>query len=488
MWIKVKLMPQDRHVITGKVLFSATLHLESPLLMGKGDGEWVDKEVMRLPDGRPYIPASSFAGSLRSLMESEGLVMEGEDWLWGSPVGKDISPTPGGDKQSYQSHLIVHDLLPAEGSEGATVVKRDGVRINHASNTAESGKKYDYEVVERGACFSLVAELTIRSAFGTGNDEQVEDLGRRIMGAMHHVRFRLGAFTSQGFGKLKVKEPDVRFFRFPDDSETWFRYLETAKLPDDVRQIKPAEGWVQTGDYPFSVIARFRIKSALMVGAPGDKRSRADKSYISSKGRYILPGKSIRGALRHRARRILGIIMNGGNGDTGRDLTRELFGFVDEGGDRDGNSAKGRILVEETVIEEATVKPMLQDRIRIDRFTGGVIDTGLFNSEPIWTTGGESIEIAMHILRDATSTDRKLLLMLLKDLWTGDLPIGGEKNVGRGVLMGLEASVIEFGKPIARFKRRDGSMDSAKIEVEFGAQTLERIMDTEQTASYGTQG
>jgi len=32
-------------------------------------------------------------------------------------------------------------------------------------------------------------------------------------------------------------------------------------------------------------------------------------------------------------------------------------------------------------------------------------------------------------------------MQVLKDLWCGDLAIGGEKNVGRGVLKGLSATI-----------------------------------------------
>jgi CRISPR/Cas system CSM-associated protein Csm3 (group 7 of RAMP superfamily) len=406
-------------------------------------------------------------------MESEGLDVP--EWLWGTPVGK------GGDEiQSYQSHLIIQDLMPlANGSGKASVVKRDGIRISHISNTVEKGKKYDYNIVEPGACFRLTAELTIRSAFGSGKDEEVAKIAIRLMNSIHHVRFRLGAFTSQGFGMVNVSDPDVRLFQFPTDSDAWFHYLETGAVMEGVRVIEPSDGWKPSGSYPFSVVARFRIKSAMMVGSGGDFHSKADKSSIKSNHHFVLPGKSIRGALRHRAQRILRFMQQGNQGDGMQDLTRDLFGYVDEGMDREGNSAKGRLLVEESVIGKDAVKPMLQNRIRIDRFTGGVIDSGLFNSEPIWTKDGESIEIAIHIVKDVDIMDKRLLLMLLKDLWTGDLPIGGEKNVGRGVLLGLEAQVFESDKLLAHFKRREDAKDSSDIEVLIGAQALEKIMETE---------
>jgi hypothetical protein len=34
-----------------------------------------------------------------------------------------------------------------------------------------------------------------------------------------------------------------------------------------------------------------------------------------------------------------------------------------------------------------------------------------------------------------------LMLLLLKDLWTGDLPLGGESSVGRGRLQGVSATI-----------------------------------------------
>ena len=41
-----------------------------------------------------------------------------------------------------------------------------------------------------------------------------------------------------------------------------------------------------------------------------------------------------------------------------------------------------------------------------------------------------------------------LMLLVLKDLWTGDLPIGGEKAIGRGVLTGKKASISWNGEKI----------------------------------------
>jgi len=40
-----------------------------------------------------------------------------------------------------------------------------------------------------------------------------------------------------------------------------------------------------------------------------------------------------------------------------------------------------------------------------------------------------------------------LLLLILKDLWTGDLAVGGEKSIGRGVFQGHKAKITMFQEP-----------------------------------------
>ncbi|HMP95235.1 MAG TPA: RAMP superfamily CRISPR-associated protein, partial [Phnomibacter sp.] len=215
----------------------------------------------------------------------------------------------------------------------------------------------------------------------------------------------------------------------------------------------------------FQILATFRLKSALMIGASGGAKSDADKASIQSNGHYVIPGKSIRGAIRQRARRILAIWKQQGiqlSAADGKDLTSGPFGFVKQDGTNQENAGRGLIRVEEATISKDAAKPMLQNRIRIDRFTGGVIDGALFNSEPVWTTDKEDLQLTFTMdsfskVKDESTQKlyKKLLLMLLKDLWTGDLPIGGEKNIGRGVLQGKKATIIDNNQEVAIFTWAD---------------------------------
>jgi hypothetical protein len=48
-------------------------------------------------------------------------------------------------------------------------------------------------------------------------------------------------------------------------------------------------------------------------------------------------------------------------------------------------------------------------------------------------------------LRNPRDGEVGLLLLVLKDLLTGQLPVGGTSSVGRGVLMGLQMTIAGTG-------------------------------------------
>ena len=421
---------QDR--IIGKIILQATLRNETPLLIGRGGGDAVDIEVMRLPDGKPYIPGSSIAGCLKRFLSGE------DGYFWGK-TGK-------GEQHPLQSHVSFRDLTPEQPFEKEQITMRDGVKIDYKTGTAEDGKKYDYQIVEPGINFPFNAEITLRASM----QEDVADLVAQIKAALENPVFRVGANTNTGFGKLTCENFQAYHFRFPDQADAWFEYLDTGVFtisPETIKEIT-----VQPQGQ-FSIRATFRLKSSLMIGAyntgNGDE---PDKSQLKSGKRFVLPGKSIRGAIRHRAWKIWNIW-----GKSPRDFD-DLFGVVDE---KQRKQTRSRLRIEEFLFKDNEVEKMIQNRIRIDRFTGGVISGALFNSEPVWTTNQEAIQLTFTILKSATSEEKKLLLLLLKDLWLGDLAIGGEKNVGRGVLKGLDAQIYVDGDLKVAFKRKD---DGAGLE------------------------
>ena len=94
--------------IQGRLLVKGNLILQSPLLIGTGHGVDSDLEILRDGTGRPFIPGTSWAGVLRSLLHNA---------LKTSDFDKSQLETLLGfsDKNSSrQSALITYDLPLSE--------------------------------------------------------------------------------------------------------------------------------------------------------------------------------------------------------------------------------------------------------------------------------------------------------------------------------------------------------------------------------------
>ena len=498
--------------ITHKIIAVAILENTSPLLMGKGKGDEADKVIMLDEKENPYIPASAFVGAIRSHFINEFDIpvhsSTGGSWnddyfrYWGGSYtvkenGKEI-------EKSSQSHLAIDNLYLIEGIP-QNISIRDGVEIDYITNIVKekdkngkkSGGKYDYQLLEPGAKFKLHLELTIRKGF---NESIQKQLLNYIISGLEHDKFRFGAHTSFGFGKVETSKLKVYDYNFGEDGNmdvfnNWKKYLEADKNTFDFagendicKSLPEFKSELLKPENSFSIKADFKIKSSLITGGVGPSDSNSDKTNLHSYRNSesvpvrselvpVLSGKSIKGALRSRAGKIVNTI-----GGTPEKIVDPLFGFVYKKGkvdEKKNNAQKSRLLIEEVVMKNAG-KPIMQDRVKIDRFRGGASDGAKFDSEPLWRNANETFQIKLSI-KNYKKEEAGLMLHLLKDLWTSDLAIGGEKNVGRGVLEGVKADIsfentficIEKSEAILKItgkeKDKDKELDAIKKLEEFAS-------------------
>lgn len=222
------------------------------------------------------------------------------------------------------------------------------------------------------------------------------------------------------------------------------------------------------------LIAHFAIDGTLLIRSGfGDAKS-PDMVHLRStrdgKPVPVIPGTSLAGVLRQRALKIARTVSNSlqaidkNNEKLFKDKDKEkpLFTadvFVDDmfGPSEikaDEKHAKAsRVSIKETEIKDTT--QLVITRVKIDRFTGGAYESALFSEQPeIGKPDTPSVTIDLT-LRNPKDAELGLLLLLLKDLWTGDLPIGGESSVGRGRLKGLDAT-LETKDGTWEFTEKDG--------------------------------
>jgi CRISPR/Cas system CSM-associated protein Csm3 (group 7 of RAMP superfamily) len=439
--------------ISGRWVIEGDLVLQTPTHLGNGDTDGIVDMPLLLDEatGRALLPGTSLAGALRNYLRERrhGFEQRAADAL--------IEALFGGEKgndEGNQSALIIDDALGAMPQ----IELRDGVRIDPITRTAKidvdngilRGYKYDLQLLEAGTTFPLRMELLL----SRGNDQQ--QMKQMLALALHGLEageVAIGLRKRRGFGVCRVERWRVTRYDFtkPTDLLAW--------LAEDHPDWKFAPGDQRSGQHIADLLgvslervedrrnlcrihAHFIIDGSLLIRAGFGEQDRGpDTVHLHSARpggarKPVLSGTSLAGALRHRAERILRTIGNAAQATT---MIDNMFGPARiTSGDKQ-KARSSRLIVSETVIENPV--NLVQNRIRIDRFTGSVHGTGLFNEQPVFGKNDTLVTITLT-LRNPQDAEIGLLLLLLKDLWTGDLPLGGEVGIGRGRLKGVEA-VIE---------------------------------------------
>jgi len=460
------MMQSDSLPMVGKIYYKVPLRLASPLIVGCGADENSDVDVLREePSGEPLIPATSIVGVLRACLEKDIVPCDHKDLLGKDVKLKEITNCACcqfrllfGDRDTtgVQSALQCEDIVLT----GYHIAARDGVEIDHETQTAVAERKYNFEIVERPIpdstqptqgdnpqeVFTLLFEITLRAPQDVEMTRAMIEKGIR---ALSSGEIRLGAKTNKGFGRFEragdVEWKYLDFKKNGDDVWAWLSNdVAMEKLEGFEKKETEPESTVRKDDY-FQIDAHFQIKSALMIRSYPAIADAPDTVYITQSGKPVLPGTSVMGAVRHRARKIL---QTRWDKEVVEKRLNQLFGFVKTSKKKNETTAKaqrGKVRVEEHLIKQNPVK-MVQTRIKIDRFTGGTVAGALLEEMPLWRINDKApVHISITIPEGCDDWEACLLLLVLKDLWTGDLAIGGTKSVGRGVLLGQSAHVA-WGK------------------------------------------
>lgn len=402
--------------IIGKIKITGELILKSPLLIGDGEGETSDNfkdiHVLKNYDGVPFIPGTSLCGVLREYIES---------------IDKKSVAKLFGDAQKFQSAIQIDDIK----LDKTEIVTRDGVRIDGLTGTGIDGGKYDYEAVDRGVVGNLNILVNLRGC----HDESLKDTIAALIGKLKDG-IRLGALTSKGFGLVAVKDLKAQFYDFTKKADV------IAWLTGKDSQSKTISPTKKISDSPadFVVDAKFAFNSSFIVrdydiNIDDDAKNISAVS-MKSRNDFVIPGTSLKGIFRHRAEYIFRKL-----GFDEKKLDN-LMGTSD-----DKTKIKSRFIVAESYVNNEHVTDIAHTRNKIDRFTGGVLQGTLFTTKPVWQKNFDAPSITIHFeIHNAEDYEVALGICLLRDLWFGNVAIGGEKSIGRGTVKGLSADIHFKGK------------------------------------------
>jgi len=279
------------------------LLLESPLHVGGAGGDRsVDLPLARDGGGDHYVPGTSLAGCLRAC--AEGVGERSSSTRWGYIVER--------TEQGAVSRVVVGDarVLAADGASSAIVEEiRDGVGIDRVLGASAPGILYSRAVLPRGSRLELAVDIESRTSDELEDDYQflvalLAALGRGDAPLGAGKTRGLGALTLlTGPGDLAVTEERfdcrasvIAALRSPRDVTADVMSLVGRAEPSWPRRVvRVTMPWVAAGP----VMVRASVEGLRVDGLP--LVGRRDGNRLVP----VIPGASIKGALRARAEWIL---------------------------------------------------------------------------------------------------------------------------------------------------------------------------------------
>jgi len=509
--------------VTERVVVEGELVLTEPAHFGNGDeGDVVDMPLLMDGGasgdaGRPLLTGDSIAGALRSHLRRRTfghrapLPDPGDDGTWerekGGPAVQLLGGVPG-DDDGRQSPLIVEDALGQRPSNTGDATRpgvevREGVSLDARTRTAEDGKLFDLEAWAAGTRFPLRFELLIAEHEDAPDPEALRRALCTALEGLGRGDIPLGARKRRGYGKAEVQSWRVRRYDLTDPQGLldWLRRgdcpLEEQHKTPDLRDALGVAAPLADRRTWFAVDATFALDGSLLIRSSHPPTAESpDDVYLQAfrpdgDQHPVLSGTSLAGALRARARKIARTLAP--RRDEALALVNEMFGAGPDssppGGEHDSkNGSKddkpetsephaSRLETRETVICGAETN-LVQSRVSIDRFTGGAYPGALFDQQPVFGDDDTRLRVELRLVKPSggehgEETDQAgapyeaevgLLLLLLKDLWTSDLPLGGENTIGRGRLVGKDATLT---------LRENGDEQSWQLDTSSGPPRIE---------------
>ena len=454
-------MTFTRYELTIPVELTSELHIGGVDPVPDRDGEGTVIRFCRNGLGEPTIPGRSIRGAVRAVCDiarqaledagdtatQNGEAFSKENWisLWGDDTdytGKSLLDRRLRSDDSLpirQSALTFHavsfpDYKDSNSGE-SPLPRRHGVGIDRTTGAASDGALYEHEFLPRGTRFDIRITAEGRDDEtmerdqsegipGPASSDTVKKLLEFIVDVLNSGAICLGGRTGSGQGHIRVNSSQLRLLSATTGAaaSTSLQQAVSSLIGDDPRGTAlPLElgGW--TLEEPARITIDWWSPTGIFVAEDEkltkQRKEEAQKKDPSANGvteplrdpsvpwdeaQLLIPGTSIRGALRSRASRIARTVL-ASRGDLEPlashdiheqiahepNLVRYIFGCTDY---------RGVVTVHDCrSIERGTRVEVTHNAI--DRWTGGVIDGGLFTEAVYLGTEWEPIQIDIDLRR-----------------------------------------------------------------------------------------
>ena len=452
-------MTFTRYELTISVTLTSELHIGGVDEVPERDGEGTVIRFCRNGLKEPTIPGRSIKGAVRAACDIARQTMEDaghpatqdggafsqENWisLWGDDsldTGKSLRDRRLRSDDSLpirQSAFTFHAVSFPEHKDSdsgeSPLPRRHGVGIDRTTGAASDGALYEHEFLPRGTKFDIRITAEGRDDETMGRDqsdgipgpassESVKKLLEVIVDVLTSGAVCLGGRTGSGQGTIQVIEPKLRSTGKTTDTGALTApadVLDALIGEDEERTPIPLE----LGGWSLEEPARIRINwwspTGIFVAedekltkqrkeearkkdptANGVTEPLRDPSVPWDEAQLLIPGTSIRGALRSRASRIARTVLAAKDKlptFTSHDLhdqiaaepnlVRYMFGSTEY---------RGAVTVHDCLSTKRGKRIEVTHNV-IDRWTGGVIDGGLFTEAVYLGTHWEPITIDIDL-------------------------------------------------------------------------------------------
>ena len=454
-------MTFTRYELTIPVELTSELHIGGVDPVPDRNGEGTVIRFNRNGLKEPTIPGRSIRGAVRAACDvarhaledagdpttQDGGVFSKASWvsLWGDDT--DYTGKSANDrglqsdaslpirKSAFTFHAVAFPKYKDSDPGEFPLPRRHGVGIDRTTGAASDGALYEHEFLPRGTAFDIRITAEGRDNEPMGRDQSkgipspassdtVKKLLEFIVDVLKSDTFSLGGRTGSGQGKIRVIEPKLRRLSGTTDAGTLTTPADILNAligPDEEGTSLPLklDGW--TLEQPARIIIEWWSPTGIFVAEDQeltDKRKEEarekdpdangvteplrDPSVAWDEAQLLIPGTSIRGALRSQASRIARTVLAERcelEPLTSQDiheqiaaepnLVRYMFGSTEY---------RGAVIIHDCRSKKRGKRVEVTHNA-IDRWTGGVIDGGLFTEAVYLGTEWEPIQIDIDLRR-----------------------------------------------------------------------------------------
>ncbi|WP_179065284.1 RAMP superfamily CRISPR-associated protein [Nostoc sp. C052] len=449
-------------IIESRLRLSGKLLAETPIHVGGiCNDSLVDLALAVDGQGRYYIPGTSLAGVLRAWMQEYDAKLTQD--LWGFQD----------DDRGHASFILVEDSLV---NQDAIAEIRDGVGINRSFGAAADKIKYDRAILAKGSLINL--DLTVE--LQTGFFERALNALHLLIMALRDGEIKLGAAKTRGLGKVKLIDDykfEQQYLLTPqgiiDSLRGKGKNLKNNNL--NLKRYRPPQ---------LNFVIKWKPVHALMVKTEGDGmvvNILPLTSAVNHEVALVLPGSSLKGALRSQAERIIRTLeIESINQSTDTEDAKQQFDkqielplittIFGKSAISNNSQSKESIIAglaalavddcysqqkipvtkwqqvedaqnHETLyaaLDAVNLKQTQQAyHVAIDRWTGGAAENFLYSNLEPFGVKWDEIHLKLSLKRIPKNEQLPtlaLLLLVLRDLAAGRIPLGYGVNRGMGAI------------------------------------------------------